>query len=196
MGLGAYLWHAVLGGTSPTPEQLRKCRVVTIRHATLWPSADAAQRPTQRDDDRMRAFLQPRRWLAPCETPYFATRGRGDMRGVPNRSYTQSHPGGGAGLCFRRGAVCIILCTTWLCGAMTACHHLRGGILGCRFVAPACRRHSGRRNTGLRTAATACRGGENARLLSSSADGGVAAMASQAKRPGICCGAWWLLQRS
>ena len=86
VGLGAYLWHAVLGGTSPTPAQLRKCRVVTIRHATLWPSADAAQRPTQRDDDRRRAFLQPRRWLAPCETPYFATRGRGDMRGVPNRS--------------------------------------------------------------------------------------------------------------
>ena len=133
---GAYLWHAVLGGTSPTPAQLRKCRVVTIRHATLWPSADVAQRPTQRDDDRRRAFLQPRRWLEPCETPYFATRGRGDMRGVPNRSCTQSHPGGGAGLCFRRGAVCIILCTTWLCGAMTACHHLRGGIFGTPFGGP------------------------------------------------------------
>ena len=106
------------------------------RHATLWPSADAALRPTQRDDDRRRAFLQLRRWLAPCETPYFATRGRGDMRGVPNRSCTQSHPGGGAGLCSRRGAVCIILCTTWLCGAMTACHHLRGGILGRRLWPP------------------------------------------------------------
>ena len=105
-------------------------------HHLVWPSADAAQRPTQRDDDRMRAFLQPRRWLAPCETPYFATRGRGDMRGVPNRSCTQSHPGGGAGLCFRRGAVCIILCTTWLCGVMTACHHLRGGIFGTPFGGP------------------------------------------------------------
>ena len=48
----------------------------------------------------------------------------------------QSHPGGGAGLCFRRGAVCIILCTTWLCGAMTACHHLRGGIFGTPFGGP------------------------------------------------------------
>ena len=38
--------------------------------------------------------------------------------------------------------------------AMTACHHLRGGILGCRLCPPACRRHPGRRNTGLRTAAT------------------------------------------
>ena len=88
------------------------------------------------DDDRRRAFPPPRRWWQPCVTPYFATRGRGDMRGVPNRSCTQSHPGGGAGLCFRRGAVCIILCTTWLCGAMTACHHLRGGILGCRLWSP------------------------------------------------------------
>ena len=88
------------------------------------------------DDDRRRAFPPPRRWWQPCVTPYFATRGRGDMRGVPNRSCTQSHPGGGAGLCFRRGAVCIILCTTWLCGAMTACHHLRGGIFGTPFGGP------------------------------------------------------------
>ena len=62
------------------------------------------------DDDRRRAFPPPRRWWQLCVTPYFATRGRGDMRGVPNRSCTHSHPGGGAGLCFRRGAVCIILC--------------------------------------------------------------------------------------
>ena len=88
------------------------------------------------DDDRRRAFPPPRRWWQPCVTPYFATRGRGDMRGVPNRSCTQSHPRGGAGLCSRRGAVCIILCTTWLCGAMTACHHLRGGILGAPFGGP------------------------------------------------------------
>ena len=38
------------------------------------------------DDDRRRAFPPPRRWWQPCVTPYFATRGRGDMRGVPNRS--------------------------------------------------------------------------------------------------------------
>ena len=112
-------------------------------------------------------FRHPgRRWQL-CETPYFATRGRGDMRGVPNRSCTQSHPGGGAGLCYRCGLACIILCTTWLCGAMTVCHHLRGGILGCRFVAPACRRHPGRRNTGLRTATTAYRGWKLHRLWSS-----------------------------
>ena len=77
-------------------------------------------------------------------------------------------PGGGAGLCFRCGAVCIILCTTWLCGAMTACHRLRGGILGCRFVVPACRRHPGQRNTGLRTVPTAYRGWKLPRLWSAS----------------------------
>ena len=38
------------------------------------------------DDDRRRAFPPPRRWWQPCVTPYFATRGRGDMRGMPNRS--------------------------------------------------------------------------------------------------------------
>ena len=43
------------------------------------------------DDDRRRAFPPPRRWWQPCVTPYFATRGRGDMRGVPNRS-TQIAP--------------------------------------------------------------------------------------------------------
>ena len=48
----------------------------------------------------------------------------------------QSHPVGGAGLCFLRGEVCIILCTTWLRGVMTACHHLRGGIFGTPFGGP------------------------------------------------------------
>ena len=37
------------------------------------------------DNDRRRAFPPPRRWWQLCITPYFATRGRGDMRGVPNR---------------------------------------------------------------------------------------------------------------
>ena len=43
------------------------------------------------DDDQRRAFPPPRRWWQLCVTPYFATRGRGDMRGVPNRS-TQIAP--------------------------------------------------------------------------------------------------------
>ena len=49
---------------------------------------------------------------------------------------------------------------------MTACHRLRGGLLGCRVVVPACRRHPGRRNTGLRTAPTAYRGWKLPRLWS------------------------------
>ena len=137
-------------------------------HHLVWPSADAAQRPTQRDDDRRRAFLQPRRWLEPCETPYFATRGRGDMRGVPNRSCTQSHPGGGAGLCYRRGAVCIILCTTWLCGAMTACHHLRGGIFGTPSCGPRMSPTPRSAKYGATHSGNPSRGGGNARLWSSS----------------------------
>ena len=166
VGLGAYLWHAVLGGTSPTPAQLRKCRVM-IRHATLWPSADAAQRPTQRDDDRRRAFLQPRRWLAPCETPYFATRGRGEMRGVPNRS-TSIAPRRWCGAVLPPWCGVYHLVYHMVACAMTACHHLRGGILGCRLCPPACRRHPGLRNTGLRTAPTAYRGWKLHRLWSAS----------------------------
>lgn len=33
---GAYLRHAVVEVISPTPAQLRKCRVVMDRHATSW----------------------------------------------------------------------------------------------------------------------------------------------------------------
>ena len=43
-----------------------------------------------------------------------------------------------------------------------------GWRLGTGSVHPACRRRPGRRNTGLRTAATACRGGGNVRLWASS----------------------------
>ena len=34
------------------------------------------------DDDRRRPFLLPSEGLQPCVAPYFATLGRGDMRGV------------------------------------------------------------------------------------------------------------------
>ena len=33
---GAYLWHAVVGGTSPTTAQLRKCRVEQARHLVAF----------------------------------------------------------------------------------------------------------------------------------------------------------------
>ena len=36
----------------------------------------------------------PGRWLALCVAPYFATRGRGDMRGPPDGA-PNCHPGGG-----------------------------------------------------------------------------------------------------
>ena len=69
----------------------------------------------------------------------------------------------------------------WLVGshsAMTACHRLRGGNLWCPSVVPACRRHPGRRNTGLRTAAT---------------PHGVAKMSASGHRLHRCggCARWW-----
>ena len=118
------------------------------------------------DDDQRRAFPPPRRWLEPCETPYFATRGRGDMRGVPNRS-TSIAPRRWCGAVLPPWCGVYHLVYHMVACAMTACHHLRGGILGCRFVAPACRRHPCRRNTGLRTAPTAYRGWKLHRLGSS-----------------------------
>ena len=70
-----------------------------------------------------------------------------------------------------------------MCGAMTACHRLRGGNLGCPSVVPACRRHPGRRNTGLRTAAT---------------PHGVAKMSASGHRLHRCggCARWWAVRCS
>ena len=91
------------------------------------------------DDDRRRAFPPPRRWWQLCETPYFATRGRGEMRGVPNRS-TSIAPRRWCGavlpLWFYVYHFVCQRCKTWSCGAMTACHHLRGGIFGTPFGGP------------------------------------------------------------
>ena len=77
--------------------------------------------------------------MAPCETPYFATRGRGDMRGVPNRS-TQIAPRRwcGAVLPLWLDAYHFVCqwCSAWLCGVMTACHRLRGGFWGAVWWSP------------------------------------------------------------
>ena len=91
------------------------------------------------DNDRRRAFPPPRRWWQLCETPYFADRGVGDMRGVPNRS-TSIAPRRWCGavlpLWFYVYHFVCQRCKTWSCGAMTACHHLRGGIFGTPFGGP------------------------------------------------------------
>ena len=56
---GVYLWHTFsVGGDRPR---------------------DAVHRSMTRAEH----FSHPGRWWQPCVTPYFATRGRGDMRGVP-----------------------------------------------------------------------------------------------------------------
>ena len=51
----------------------------------------------------------PREGLQPCVAPYFATRGRGDMRGGRGGVPPKSHPGGGAGLSHSQWR-CIVLC--------------------------------------------------------------------------------------
>ena len=126
--------------------------------------------------------------MAPCVAPYFATRGRGDMRGGRGGVPPKSHPGGGAGLslppwCCVQRAVCIKVWLVGSHGATTACHRLRGGNLGCPSVVPACRRHPGRRNTGLRTAAT---------------PHGVAKMSASGHRLHRCggCARWWAVRCS
>ena len=55
-----------------------------------------------------------------------------------------------------------------MCGAEQPATASGVAIIYVFSVLRACRRHPGRRNTRLRTAATACRGGGNVRLLSSS----------------------------
>ncbi|MDD6131186.1 MAG: hypothetical protein PUB55_00320 [Bacteroidales bacterium] len=68
----------------------------------------------------------------------------------------------------RRAQVCasIIACNLAIGSGQSA---TTSGVafLGGVSVLPACRRHPGRRNTGLRTAATTYRGGGNVRLRSS-----------------------------
>ena len=83
---GAYLRHTVVGGT---PQPLHNCvSAGSLQSGTPprgFPSGAAPPAARGGDDDRRRAFPPPRRWWQPCVTPYFATRGRGDMRGAPNR---------------------------------------------------------------------------------------------------------------
>ena len=104
--------------------------------------------------------------VAAVRSPVFRHAGCRRHAGTVRRASHQSHPGGGAGL--SRPPWHVSCCVSMLCVAITACHHLRGGILGRPSAVPACRRHPGRRNTGLRTAPTAYRGWKLPRLWSAS----------------------------
>ena len=88
--------------------------------------------------------------VSAVRSPVFRHAGCRRHAGTVRRASHQSHPGGGAGL--SRPPWHVSCCVSMLCVAITACHHLRGGILGRPSAVPACRRHPGRRNTGLRTA--------------------------------------------
>ena len=78
------------------------CLIITTLHLRSCAGIAACRR------DERRCNSPPREGLQPCVAPYFATLGRGDMRGdgdVP----LKSHPGGGAGLSFPPWC-CIVLC--------------------------------------------------------------------------------------
>ena len=143
----------------------------------------------QRDDER-RGNSPPREGLQLCVAPYFATRGRGDMRGRRGGVPPKSHPGGVRGCRIRHGVYRGVYqwCSSWLLGAMTACHRLRGGIFVVAWAVPACHRHPGRRNTGLRTAATPAgvakmsAFGHRAMLRIAGGGGGGAALAARVAR--------------
>ena len=92
-------------------------------------------------DDKRRTFPLPREGLQPCVAPYFATRGRGDMRGgrggVPPKSPPRRWWQAVAATMVLRATCCVS--RGWLivsCGAMTACHRLRGGIMGALIGGP------------------------------------------------------------
>ena len=99
----------------------------------------------------------PGRRLALCVAPYFADRGVGDMRGPPNGTPI-CHPGGGGRLSLHHTTMFYTVdaqsdtrkTTAGAQPRTTSGVRLRSSDL----ARPACRRHPGRRNTGLRTAAT------------------------------------------
>ena len=87
----------------------------SVRHGETMNKGEVIRHPA-RGCSRAKPRISPRGVVATC--------------GACQIAPLQSHPGGGAWLCCRYGLACIILCNTLLRGAMTACHRLRGGILG------------------------------------------------------------------
>ena len=88
---------------------------------------------SQRGGER-RGNSLPREGLQPCVAPYFATRGRGDMRGgrggVPPKSPPRRWWQAVASTMVLRTTCCVS--RGWLvgsCGVKTAYHRLRGGIM-------------------------------------------------------------------
>ena len=108
---GAYLRHAVVGGT---PQPLHNCvSAGSLRSGTPprgFPSGAAPAPPPEAETmtggehfshpggggSRAKPRISPRGVVATC--------------GACQIARPQSHPGGGAGLCFRRGFTCITLC--------------------------------------------------------------------------------------
>ena len=126
------------------------------------------------DDDKRRTFSLPREGLQPCVAPYFATRGRGDMRGgrggVPPKSPPRRWCEAVASTIVLRATFCVSW--VWLvgsCGAMTACHHLRGGILGAPIGGPRMSPTPRSAKYGATHGFNPCRGRGNVRLSVSAA---------------------------
>ncbi|MDY4882345.1 MAG: hypothetical protein SO127_08030, partial [Muribaculaceae bacterium] len=119
-------------------------------------------------DCKRRGNSPPRRWWHLCVAPYFATLGRGDMRGRCAGRSTQSHPGGGAGLSLPSWWDVYCCVSVVYFGTMTACHHLRGGIFVGGVGGPRMSPTPRSAKYGATHSGNPSRGGENVRLRSSS----------------------------
>ena len=90
------------------------------------------------------------------------------MRGRCAGRSTQSHPGGGAGLLLPSWWEVYCCVSVVYLGTMTACHRLRGGILGAPIGGPRMSPTPRSAKYGATHSGNPCRGGGNVRLRSSS----------------------------
>ena len=118
-----------------------------------------------RTDNKRRGNSLPREGLQLCVAPYFATLGRGDMRGRAVVSHPNRTPEVVRGCRIRNGAVSC--CVSMLCSVMTACHRLRGGIMGAPIGGPRMSPTPRSAKYGVTHGCNPSRGSENVRLWSS-----------------------------
>ena len=119
------------------------------------------------DDDPRRGNSLPREGLQLCVAPYFAD-GCRRHAGTVEVHRENATPEAVAG-CHRTTLPTRYTADTqYTIFGATAPHPAGVRFGGCPSAVPACRHDPAWRNTGLRTAATTCRGGGNVRLCSSS----------------------------
>ena len=104
--------------------------------------------------------------VAAVRSPVFRHAGSWRHAGTVRRASHQSHPGGGAGL--SRPPWHVSCCVSMLCVAITACHHLRGGIFVGGVGGPRMSPTPRSAKYGATHGCNPSRGSENVRLRSSS----------------------------